>query len=159
MSDEKKRILMIVHDKEMRSLLRDFIHEDGYEVEGVIDGMDAFHKLAKKYFHLIVTDVSMPGLGGWEMLPRLKRIQPWACVVAIPSFGIKKAQRKLLEQNADAYLEQPFHMEDFRRLIHNKLSSTAGEAGRDLVGAPIPDLDESGWARWWGRCGGDLWSW
>jgi len=140
MSDEKKRILMIVHDDEMRSLLRDFIHEDGYEVEDAVGGMDAFHKLAKKYFHLIVTDVCMPGLGGWEMLPRLKRIQPWACVIAIPSFGIKKAQRKLLEQNADAYLEKPFHMEEFRKLIHNKFSSPERKTGRDFMGTPIPVL-------------------
>ena len=63
MNAEKKRnLITIVLDEELRSLLQDFMSGDEYGLESARDGLDAFHKLAKKYFDLIITDFQMPGL-------------------------------------------------------------------------------------------------
>jgi DNA-binding NtrC family response regulator len=118
----EKKILLIVHDGEMRSLLKDFLQEEGYEVESAEDGRAAFHKLARVYFRLIVTDIRMPGLSGWELLPRLKMIQPWASVVAIPAFGLRDGQRKLLERETSAYLEKPLRLPELKALIQRIIS-------------------------------------
>lgn len=118
MNAEKKRTLVtVVFDEKLRTLLQDFINGDEYGVESAKDGLDAFHKLAKKYFDLIITDVQMPGLGGVNLLPRLKQIQPWARVIVIPTKKIKRRERQIVESAADACLEKPFELNQLKTII------------------------------------------
>ena len=114
---KKRRLVTILYDQDLRSLLQDFIPDGEYEVESAKDGMDAFHKLAKKYFDLIITDFQMPGLAGVNLLPRLKIIQPWARVVVIPTRRLNRYQRKIVESAADAVLAKPFEISQLRTVL------------------------------------------
>jgi len=67
----KKRILIVEDDEEMRSLLKDFIEEEGYEADSVEKGTYAFRKLMADSFALIITDIRMPGFSGLDILPGL----------------------------------------------------------------------------------------
>ena len=55
-SDHNGRILIIEDDDEMRSLLIDFVEEEGYEADSVEKGTYAFRKLMAESFDLIITD-------------------------------------------------------------------------------------------------------
>jgi len=122
-SRKKRRILVIEDDEEMRSLLEDFIEEEGYGVDSVGDGSEAFRKLAKGSFDLIITDIRMPGLNGLDILPGLKQIQPGIPIIVITAFGSEEVQRRALTRGADAYLEKPLHLEQLRTLIQEMVSS------------------------------------
>jgi CheY-like chemotaxis protein len=122
MSNGKKRILVIEDDEEMRALLRDMIEEEGYKTDSVNNGSEAFHKLAKESFDLIITDVRMPGLTGLDILPGIKRLQPDAPIIVITAFGSEEVQRKAFERGANAYLEKPIHFQKLRTLIHDLFS-------------------------------------
>jgi len=116
-ADKKRKLVTIVFDEELRSLLQDFISGDDYGVESARDGLDAFHKLAKKYFDLIITDAQMPGLGGVNLIPRLKQIQPWARVIVIPSKKMRRRERQIMESAADACLDKPFQLNQLKTVI------------------------------------------
>ncbi len=73
---DKKRIMIIEDDSEMRSLLIDFLQEDGYEVDSAGNGSEALLKLTQSPFDLIISDIRMPGLTGLDILPGIKRLQP-----------------------------------------------------------------------------------
>ena len=85
-------------------------------------------KLAKEYFDLIITDVQMPGLGGVNLLPRLRRIQPWARVIVIPTKRMKRRDRQIMESAADICLEKPFRIEQLKEIIQRMFASTDGQA-------------------------------
>ena len=68
-AEKKRKIVTLVYDQELQSLLKDFIPGREYELESAHDGLDGFHKLAKTYFDLIITDFRMPGLGGVKSSP------------------------------------------------------------------------------------------
>ncbi|MCU0594641.1 MAG: response regulator [Desulfobacterota bacterium] len=116
-TEKTRKLVTIVFDPELRALLNDFMSSHDYGVESAEDGLDAFHKLAKNYFDLIITDIRMPGLGGADMVPRLKRIQPWARVIVIPTKKIKRKERQILESAADVCLEKPFKLSQLRTVI------------------------------------------
>ena len=122
MGNDNKRILVIEDDEEMRALLRDMIEEEGYKAASVNNGSEAFRKLAKESFNLIITDVRMPGLTGLDILPGIKKLQPDAPIIVITAFGSEEVQRKALERGADAYLEKPIHFDKLRTLIHDLFS-------------------------------------
>jgi CheY-like chemotaxis protein len=99
------------------------IEEEGYKTASVNNGSEAFHRLAKESFDLIITDVRMPGLTGLDILPGIKRLQPKAPIIVITAFGSEEVQRKALERGADAYLEKPIHFPKLRTLIYDLVSN------------------------------------
>jgi DNA-binding response OmpR family regulator len=122
MDPGNKRILVIEDDREMRSLLKDFIEDEGYAVDSVEDGSEAFRKLARETFDLMITDIRMPGLSGLEILPGLKKLLPQAPIIVITAFGSEEVYRRVLERGANAYLEKPIHLEELRILIQKMIS-------------------------------------
>ena len=118
MLTDNKRILIIEDDEEMRSLLRDFFEEDEFETDSVSNGSEAFRKLAKQPFDLIITDVRMPGLTGLDILPGIKKLQPQATIIVITAFGSDEVRRRAFERGASAYLEKPIYFNKLRSLIH-----------------------------------------
>jgi len=122
----RKRVLVVEDDREMRSLLKDFIEEeDGFEVDWVGDGSEAFLKLLGKDFDLIITDIRMPGLSGLDIIPALKNQYPGIPIIVITAFGSAETNRKALARGANAYLEKPIPLERLRTLIHEFLPNRA----------------------------------
>jgi DNA-binding response OmpR family regulator len=122
-SNRIAKILVIDDDEEMRSLLKDFAEEEGYEADSVEKGTYALKKLITESFDLIITDIRMPGFSGLEILPELKKLQPTTPIVVITAFGGEEVYHKALSRGADAYLEKPVHLSKLRKLIHEMTSS------------------------------------
>ncbi|HSB05604.1 MAG TPA: response regulator [Thermodesulfobacteriota bacterium] len=122
MNEDKKRILIVEDDEEMRALLRDVIEEEGYKTDSVNNGSEAFRKLVKESFDLIITDIRMPGLTGLDILPGMKKLHPEAPIIVVTAFGSEEIQRKAFERGANAYLEKPIHFQTLRTLIDGMFS-------------------------------------
>ena len=122
MDNDRKRILVVEDDAEMRSLLKDFFTEEGFDTDSVSNGSEAFRKLVREPFDLVITDIRMPGLTGLDILPGIKKLQPAAPVIVITAFGSEEIQRKAFEKGANAYLEKPIHFQKLTTLIHDMFS-------------------------------------
>jgi len=118
MVNDKKRILVIEDDAEMRSLLKDFLEEDGFEIDSVNNGSEAFRTIAREPFDLIITDIRMPGLTGLDILPGMKKLQPEISIIVITAFGSEEVRRKAFDRGATAYLEKPILFNKLRTLVH-----------------------------------------
>src|SRR4030042_7077001 len=123
------RMLIIEEDEEMRSLLKDFFAEEGFETDSVSNGYDSFRMLVKKPFDLVITDIRMPGLTGLDVLPRIKKIQPEVAIIVITAFGTEEVRRKAFERGAKAYLEKPIHFQELRGLIHDVILAKEKRVG------------------------------
>jgi CheY-like chemotaxis protein len=123
MNHGNNQVLVIDDDEEMRSLLRELMQEEGYEVESVDSGPEAFRRIEKQDFDLIVTDIRMPGLSGLDILEGLRRLQPFAPVIVITAFGGNNVRRKAFEKGARAYLEKPIHVSDLLMLMGEIISA------------------------------------
>lgn len=136
MRDSKKTltILIIEDDEAMRSLLQDFLIEEGFEVISVSNGSEAFRKLAKEFFDIVITDVRMPGLTGLDILPGIRKLQPASTILVITAFGSEEIEGKVLERGADAYLEKPVQLHQLKSLIHQLIDS---KGRHDKGGSPF----------------------
>jgi DNA-binding response OmpR family regulator len=117
------RILIIDDDKEMSSLLQDFLEGEGYEAASANDGRAGLRKIARENFDLVLTDIRMPGLTGLDILPEIKKLQPAASVMVITAFGSEEIHHRSMERGANAYVEKPIHFHELRALIDEMLSS------------------------------------
>jgi len=122
-SNHVGKALIIEDDKEMRSLLEDFLKDEGFETDSVEKGTYALKKLLTESFLIIITDVRMPGFSGLEILPELRRLQPKTPIIVITAFGSEEIHQKALLRGADAYLEKPVHLFKLKTLIQNLVNS------------------------------------
>jgi two-component system response regulator PilR (NtrC family) len=116
------RILVVEDDEEMRSLLKDFLLEEGYEAVLAGNGSEALRKLAQQPFDLVLSDIRMPGPTGLDILPAVKRLQPEVAIIVITAFGSEEVRRQSLQKGATAYLEKPIHSYRLKALIQNLVS-------------------------------------
>ena len=131
----KKRIFIIEDDEEMRSLLREFLNDEGYETDSADNGLEAYRRLVKEIFDLIITDIRMPGLTGLDILPRMRKLQPEAPIIVITAFGSEEVCHKAFERGATAYLEKPIHLENLRDLIQGMVDRAPCSLPSQAVGS------------------------
>lgn len=62
------RILIVDDIDENRILLREFLHEFGFEIEEAVDGMEASEFISERFYDLVLTDIRMPRMDGWELI-------------------------------------------------------------------------------------------
>jgi DNA-binding NtrC family response regulator len=128
------RILVVEDDEDMRSLLKEFLLEEGYEAVLAGNGLEALRKLAQQPFDLVLTDIRMPGPTGLDILPAVKRLRPEVVIVVITAFGSEEVFRQSVQKGATAYLEKPIHFYRLKALIQELVSSRKGESRKEIRG-------------------------
>jgi len=103
-------VLLVDDSKSMRKLASHFLAAEQIDAETAVDGIDALEKLAASQFRVVVTDLEMPRLHGYELLAAIKRDPRWAHVPVIvcTSRSSETHQRRARELGADGYIVKPF---------------------------------------------------
>jgi len=102
----QRRILVVEDSLTTRELEKSILGAHGYAVETAVDGLDALEKLSQGEFHLVVCDIEMPRMNGFEFCKTLRQ-QPEhkdLPVVFVTSFGKEDQKRRGIEVGAQAYI-------------------------------------------------------
>src|SRR6266536_2244867 len=102
------RLLVVDDDVELCSLLSEFLQREGYSVECLNEGKAGLDKALQGGFDLIILDVMLPGLDGFEILKRF-RLQSRIPVLMLTARGEDVDRIVGLELGADDYLAKPFN--------------------------------------------------
>ena len=119
-------ILVADDDAGVRRLLREVLQDDGYDVIEARDGADALDRLREATPDVLLLDVMMPRLSGWDVLDRLKRMH-----LDLPVGIITAAQDSSVEADragVAARLLKPFTVDAVLSTVE-RLVSPAGSAG------------------------------
>jgi heavy metal response regulator len=101
------RILVVEDETKMADYLRKALSESGYVVEIALNGLDGQHLAQESEFDLIILDVMLPGVDGWQLLQIIRR--QWQTPVLFLTARDSVDDRvKGLELGADDYLVKPF---------------------------------------------------
>jgi len=126
--------LLLVEDKDsFRRLLAQALEGSVWTVKAVADPQEALRALEAQPFHVLVTDLRLPGMSGLELIRRARRLHPGLRVVLMSAFGEPKDIVEAMRLGADDFLPKPFDLEAFLALLDRL---------RALVGAPPPDPTE-----------------
>ncbi|MGE0808161.1 MAG: response regulator [Burkholderiaceae bacterium] len=124
-SDAARKSILVAEDSiTSRLLLKTILEAAGHEVEAVVDGIEALSLLRSKSFDLLVSDVEMPGLDGFELTARIRADSRLASlpVVLVTTLGSREHKEKGVEVGANAYIvkggfDQDDLLEAVRRLV------------------------------------------
>lgn len=122
-----RSILLIEDDRDLCSLMKDYFTRQGFRVEAAYDGIQGLARALDEEFNLIVLDVMLPALDGFEVLRQLRKRN--ATPVIMLTARTARADRIAgLETGADDYLPKSFDPEELLARIRAVLrrSSAAG---------------------------------
>jgi DNA-binding response OmpR family regulator len=117
------RLLVIDDDAELCELVAEYLKPEGFEVESVNDGEQGVERALSEAYALIVLDVMLPGLNGFEVLRRI-RARSSAPVLMLTARGEAVDRIVGLEIGADDYLPKPFDPRELVARIHAVLRRT-----------------------------------
>ena len=101
--------ILVVDDEEMlRNLLRKILVKEGYRVLTASSAPEALEKLSSESIDLVVSDVQMPEMDGFELLKALKKDYPQIGVIVMTAYGDAYTVRDALLLGADEYITKPF---------------------------------------------------
>ena len=121
---KRKKILVADDSITSRTLIKNILETSGYQVFTAIDGMDAFIRAHSDEFDLIVSDIDMPGMNGFELTAKIKHDKKLSTVpvILITALGSREDHERGIEVGADAYIikssfDQVNLLEIVRKLI------------------------------------------
>jgi len=113
-----KRSVLIVDDEQiMRDSIREALLSSGYDVTVAEDGLMAKEILQKHEFHVVVSDIKMPGLTGIELLKFIKDVTPDTLVVLMTAFGTIESAIEAMREGAFDYLTKPFSIDQIEIVL------------------------------------------
>jgi len=114
------KVLCIDDDAEILTFMHRCLTTEGYETETCPSGEEGLARAASREFGLVLLDISMPGMDGWETCRRLKN-NPALGGIKVYMVTAKPIERNidlLRECGADGFLLKPFRPEDLVQLVH-----------------------------------------
>jgi two-component system response regulator AtoC len=131
--------VLVVDDKENMLKLFARILAEGYRLTTAADGARALSLVATEEFDVVVTDIRMPGAGGFEVLEAVKARAPSTEVIMMTGYGTIADAVQAMKLGAYDYLEKPFDpdaaaMAVARAAEHKRLKDEAASLRRELEG-------------------------
>ena len=116
MAKPKGSILVVDDEPAMRLLLSSVLKEEGHDVTAAASGEEALQLIAKRHYHLVLTDLKMPGISGLELLEQVKRDDPGTAVIILTAFGTVEGAVEAMRMGAVHYLLKPLSNPEELRL-------------------------------------------
>ena len=120
MGMNRGRILVVDDDADIRGLIRELLERQGYRVEEATNGRDGLRAFYASPPDLVILDVSMPELDGWETLERIRDLSDVPVAMLTARAGELEKVRGL-KAGADDYVTKPFGRQEFLARIEAML--------------------------------------
>ena len=118
---EMKNILVIDDDKSICQMLDEMLSSDNYYIETFSDSPEAVERFYEYPFDVVITDLKMPDLSGWQVAKRVKEKNPSIPVIMITGSKTMYFEKSMAEFGVDYVLNKPFSMEKILEVVSESL--------------------------------------
>jgi len=109
---EKGKILIVDDDPMVRDVLSDILRNaGGYKTDVAVNGLDGIEKIRDNNYDIVFTDLTMPGLGGMDLLREAVKMKPAVPVVVITGFSTMDNAINAMKEGARDFITKPFKVD------------------------------------------------
>jgi len=119
----KGRLLVVDDERGIVIALKGLFTKEGYEVETSESGEEALEKVKAGRFHVIITDLSMKGMSGLDLLRQVRDLDPQCAVLMITAYGNQRIAVEAMKAGAEDYLPKPFDNDELRLKVRKVMET------------------------------------
>jgi PAS domain S-box-containing protein len=119
----KARVLVIDDEESVRSVLARTLSQVKHEVTVAENGDEGIRLFKEKKFDIVLTDLGMPGMSGWEVCRMIKQISPRTPVGMITGWGMELGKGKMEEYGLDFLIPKPFEFNQILKVVAETMES------------------------------------
>ncbi|MGC8900892.1 MAG: sigma-54-dependent transcriptional regulator [bacterium] len=116
-----ERLLIVDDEKTLQESLQRVFTKEGYDVDVADSAESAIEKLNTNVYHVVITDIILPGMDGIELLRQIKEKQPEQIVIIITAYASIDTAVKSLRLGAYDYIVKPIIHEEIKQIVKNAL--------------------------------------
>lgn len=121
---DEGKILIVDDEEQLRSLVRLYLEQEGFDVEEAINGREALLKINQQDYDLVVLDLMMPELDGWEVCRQMRRHKKDYPILMLTAKMDIEDKLVGFDTGADDYMGKPFDPRELIARIHALLRRT-----------------------------------
>ncbi|MCD7896941.1 MAG: sigma-54 dependent transcriptional regulator, partial [Planctomycetaceae bacterium] len=133
------RILFVDDDASLRTVVKVALSRDGYSVDVAANGDEALASFTAGTYDLVIQDIRMPGMGGLDLLTRLRERDETVPVVVMTAFSSWDVAVEAMRRGAFDYLKKPFDNDELRQIarraiLYRRNGLADNDGGSRLIG-------------------------
>ena len=140
MTEPAPHLLLVDDDQQLADMLHEFLELQGFRVDVIGDGETALEKISTKPPELVILDVMLPGMNGFEVLEQLRNTHDLP-VIMLTARGEESDRILGLMRGADDYLPKPFNPLELavriKAILKRSGTKTSSEAVQELNAGPL----------------------
>ena len=137
------QILVVEDDKDLNKSVCSFLNHSGYEATGCLNATDAYDALYEKTFDLIVSDIMMPGVDGFEFAQNVRTLNKEIPILFMTARDDIASKQRGFRIGVDDYMVKPIDLDELFLRIGALLRRAKIASSRKLeVGSFVMDADE-----------------
>ncbi len=129
-------ILVVDDEPGIREFLQIMLEREGYEVSCAANGSEAIARFRKKRYDVVLADVRMPKVNGFEVLTKVKELSSETKVIMITAYASYESAVESMKEGAYDYITKPFNVDEVKMIIENALQK------KEAVEKTIPKRKE-----------------
>ncbi len=114
---ESVRVLVIDDEPFVRETLGEILRQQRHDVVVADDGVSGLARFHEGAFDLVMTDLAMPGMSGWQVAQAVKAARPQVPVVLVTGWGVEVQADELHTHGVDRVMTKPFRFEDVQEVV------------------------------------------
>lgn len=118
-------ILIIEDEYTLAELIKEKLTKEGYIVDIETDDEEGYYNALSGLYDLIILDVMLPSMNGFEILKKLRKEEIESKVIMLTAKSMLEDKLNGLENGADDYLTKPFHIEELLARVNIQLNKTS----------------------------------
>jgi two-component system KDP operon response regulator KdpE len=136
---EAQRILVVDDETQIARVLRRGLSARGYEVQTASDGEEALSTFSQWPADLVITDLSMPQMGGLELCRRLRKLSQ-VPIIVLSVKGEERTKVEALDAGADDYVTKPFGIDELLARVRAALRRAPASPEREVKEIALGDF-------------------
>jgi two-component system copper resistance phosphate regulon response regulator CusR len=125
---DERRILIVEDERKIADTLKMGLGENGFEVEAAYDGKIGYQLLLSRSFDLVILDINLPGMNGYELCKAIRYRNPNMLVIMLTSLSSLDDKIEGYDAGADDYLVKPFQFRELLLKIRALLKRSPGQS-------------------------------
>jgi signal transduction histidine kinase len=111
------RVLVIDDEPFVRDTLGEILRQQHHQVVVANDGVSGLARFRESRFDLVMTDLAMPGMSGWQVARAVKATRPQVPVVLVTGWGVEVQPDEMQTHGVDRVMTKPFRFEDVQEVV------------------------------------------